>query len=472
MTWGFFYALKESFRFTRSREIPLVDSIPGDIESKELENGIPKMAQTNKLSSKQIEAAKPRESDYTLFDGGGLYVLVKTTGVKLWRQKYSLAGKPGLLAHGEFGTPPKISLVAARVLRDAALIEIANGKKPLSKKQQARAVVQEVAKAEAEAIEAEATTFEAIAREWIASKSESLKPITFKKITLILEQSVLPDLGRLQIAKITGAQVGAMLKKIEARGALEIAKRAQQYTSNIFKLAMKDDRAPKDCAAPYKGETKQRPVRNNPTIKPDGLVELLRAIRGYQGEIMVRLALEFVLQTAARTAEVIGALWAEFDLARAVWTIPAERMKMGKPHTVPLTARTLEILAEAKQHCGASELVFPGRKGKLSSNTLLFALYRLGYHTRASVHGFRSLFSTVMNELDRRHDVIERALAHGDPDAIRGTYNKATYQNERRVVASEWSLILELSARGVTWDTIRTAVEAGQTLESLSDLKP
>lgn len=424
------------------------------------------MATINKLTARQVEAAKPRQTDYTLFDGGGLYLLIRANGAKLWRQKYLLAGKSGLLAHGEYGPAPKISLADARVRRDAALMAIGRGEKPLSDRQRNRAAQQKIATAKAAEVEAlaqsQASTFEAIAHEWIDSKAEALKPVTLKKIKLICKQSIFPELGSLQIAQITGAQVGAMLKKIEARGALEIAKRAQQFTSAIFRHAMCDERAPADRAAPFKGTIKQRPVKNNATIKPEGLGELVRAIRGYHGEAIVRLALEFTLQTATRTAEILGARWAEFDLARELWTIPAERMKMAKPHTVPLTARAIEILQQVKQHAGASELVFPGRTGPMSNNTLLFALYRLGYHTRATVHGFRATFSTVLNELGRRHDVIESALAHGDPDAIRRVYNRANYDSERRRLANDWSAILELTASGVSWDAIRSASEAGR----------
>jgi integrase len=425
------------------------------------------MALTNKLKDKQLEAAKPRAKSYALFDGGGLYLWVQSNGVKLWRQKYRLDGKAGLLSYGTYGKPPLLTLADARALRDAALEQIKRGEKPLSTRQAARVAIRESDKLEAETAQAEQvreqSTFEAIGREWLAIRQAELAVVTYSKVLTICERHLFAEFGSVPIQEVTGAMLGAAMRKLEDRGVLEIAKRALQYCSAIFRYAMRDDRATADRAAAFRGQLKTRKVTNQRALKPEQLGELIRAIRAYDGEFVTRCALELTLFTACRTGEILGALWSEIELARAQWTIAAERMKMRRPHTVYLSTQALQVLESVQAHTGACKLVFASPikpTEQLSENTMLYAVYRIGFHKRSTVHGFRSLFSSTLNELGFDADVIERALAHGDPDKIRSAYNRAEYASQRRELMQAWADICELSAHGVSWEDIRLARDA------------
>ena len=293
--------------------------------------------------------------------------------------------------------------------------------------------------------------------------------LKYEKVT---KRHVLPIFEPIQITAVTPQILMAHLDTIVEKGLYETAVRVRTYFSQVFRFAIVKGCAQVDHAHPLRGLYTVPDREHQKSIPPAEIGELVRALRTYPGEPRVRLAFEFLLLTAVRTIEVRGARWDEFDLERALWTIPAARMKMRRDHVVPLSQRALEILGEARQHCGLSAYVFPGQKitKTLSENTLSLALRRIGFDGRCTPHGFRALFSTSLNELCRPFDVIESALAHTDSNAIRAAYNRGIYLEQRRALMTEWACILDLSAKSVSWDRIRIASEAGRPLQSLERL--
>jgi integrase len=229
---------------------------------------------------------------------------------------------------------------------------------------------------------------------------------------------------------------------MERRGALA-ALRKVRIASQVFRYAIATGRADIDPAAPLRGTFKAQKVRNFAAVtKPQEFGELIAKIKVYDGSVLTRCALLLMAYTFVRTGELRGAEWSEFDEAGAVWRVPAERMKMGEEHVVPLSRQALGVLSELKLLTANSRVVFPNERKPqkpMSENTILYALYRMGYHSRATGHGFRSSASTMLNELGFDADVIERQLAHGERNKIRAAYNRAEYISERREMMQRWA---------------------------------
>jgi integrase len=350
---------------------------------------------TDALSDAAVKAAKPKAKPYKLADGRGLYLLVTATA-KRWCQKFRHEGKEQVLSHGLY---PGVSLKEARALRDVALVKIGQGINPNQEKQAAKRAE---ADAEQAAIVAENSTLAALIRDWLERNRGEWKPATTAKAIKITRAYLLPQLGSSDIRTLTAPVLHAHIDAIQQAGKIETASKVLQYLSQIFRLAIITGRADVDHAAPLKGAIKTREVQNQKAVQPAELGALVRAVRGYGGDPAVRIGLELCLLTNVRTVEIRGARWDEFDLERAGWQIPATRMKMDKPHWVPLSRQALKLVAELRQHTGEHALLFPGERDKsksISENTLLYALWRCGYHGKATVHGFRSTFSTAMNEL-------------------------------------------------------------------------
>jgi integrase len=239
-----------------------------------------------------------------------------------------------------------------------------------------------------------------------------------------------------------------ILKAIEARDALVIAQKVLQRMTAVFRYAVQIGSAPHNPAAEMKGVIKKRAVQHYHMITVEELPAFLRALIGADLHVTTRLALEFAILTAARTGEVRGATWDEIDLEKRLWTVPGERMKMKIVHTVPLSRQAVEILARMKSLCGGEGIVFPGSratiKKPLSENTLLYAMYRMGYHNRATVHGFRAAFSTIANEAGYNPDAIERQLAHREKNQVRAAYHRSEYMTERVEMMQWWADHLEV----------------------------
>jgi integrase len=357
-------------------------------------------------------------------DSGGLYLEVLPTGAKHWRWKYRFAGKEKRLA---IGTYPEVSLAQARRARDEARNTLKDGQDPVQAKKDAK-LAQRLRLG---------TTFEAVARQWFDHWKGPKSPRHAEYVIRRLELDVFPVLGTKPIADITAPQLLAMAKRIESRGALDIAKRCLQTCGQIFRYAVAHGVIERNPAADVKPGDALKPRRKENFARLDAkeLPELLRKIDAYTGSPYTRLAMKLMALTFVRTSELIGARWEEFDLEAAEWRIPAERMKMKTPHIVPLSTQAVEVLKTLHELRGLSGLLFPGERDHdkpMSNNTILSALKRMGYAGRMTGHGFRGIASTILHEHGFDHMHIELQLAHMERDNVSAAYNHATYLPQRR----------------------------------------
>lgn len=376
------------------------------------------------LTDAACRAAKPREKDYKLTDEGRLYLLVRPTGSKLWRMNYTFGGKQKTLS---FGAYPGVSLADARRARATARDKINSGSDPA-----------------ASAAVPEERTFEYVARRWFSSRAAAWVSSYSERIWSRIADDVLPALGHKDVGEIEPQEVLELLRRVEDRGALEMAKRIRQTMSAIFRYAVAENKSKSDPAAPIKDAMKSRPPqKHRAALREHQLPEFFRRLRHYDGEKQTRLAIEFIAHTFVRTSEFRFARWNEFS--GDAWRIPPERMKMRKEHIVPLSRQVLGLLEQLREESRGSEWLVPGEKGKpISENTMLFALYRLGYRSRATIHGFRSTASTILNESGKfRADAIERQLSHVPSDEVRSAYNAALYFDERVRMMQWYSDLLD-----------------------------
>ena len=388
------------------------------------------------LTAIEVRNAKPKDKPYKMTDGRGLFLHIATSGKKTWRYRFTLAGTESVFVLGEY---PALSLEAARVQLATVREKVKAGINPAAeRRQEKQATIQEQAERKALA----KNSFEAIALEWHRQKKDTWSDTHAEQTLLFLQREVFPAIGPLQVDKITPPMVLQVLREIEARDALEIARKSLQRMNSVFRYAVQTGRATFNPAADMKGVRKTRKVKNHAMIDPAELPALLQALTASDLHTTTRLALQFTLLTAARTGEVRFATWPEIDLEKRLWSIPAERMKMQRPHVVPLSTGALAILKRAKILYGDSGYIFPGAKGPakpFSENTMLYALYRIGYKDKATPHGFRALFSTIANEAGFNPDAIERQLAHQEKSAVRGAYNRGVYLKERAELMQWWS---------------------------------
>lgn len=393
------------------------------------------------LTEIAVKNAKPRAKQYKLTDGLGLFLLITPKGGRYWRLKYRFGGKEKLLA---LGTYPTVSLKSARELRDDARALLAGGEDPGALKQAARTGTLHNA-------------FEVIAREF--AKNQTGARWTAKHAAEIihrLEMYIFPHLGHRPISQITAPELLTAIRKMEARGATHITHRMVQTCGQVFRYGIATGRCSHNVSADLRGALVPRAERHMPAIEPKELPKLLAAISAYDGCSVTRLGLKFLALTFARTSEQIAAEWAEFSAVGAVWTIPGPRMKMKDEHLVPLSRQALAVLGRLRELNGDSQFVFAGsnRKKHMSNNTLLYALYRLGYHSRMTGHGFRAVASTILNEARERgehnfgEDVIERQLAHNERNKVRAAYNRAKYIQERTAMMQWWADFLDQQAGG------------------------
>lgn len=395
-----------------------------------------------KLTDAKLRALKPTGKTQKLSDGGGLYVHLSPAGGKLWRLFYRFDGKQKTLALGKY---PEVSLLEARKRRDEARELLGQGIDPGEKKKEGKA-------AAAAADLARAMTYEVVAREWFAKYSEGWTESNRAKILARQENDVFPFLGSLSIGEITAPEVLAVARRIEERGAVDTAHRAMQDCSRIFRYAVATGRGERDPVADLKGALS--PVRSTSyaSIKePKAIGALLRDIEAYSGNLIVRAALRLAPYVFVRPGELRRAEWAEFNLEAAEWRIPAEKMKMRVVHLVPLAQQVVEILHDLAQYTGGGRYLFPSMRANsapISDMTLLAGLRRLGYgKDEMTMHGFRSMASTLLNEQSYNRDWIERQLAHGERNTVRAAYNYAEYLPERRRMMQEWADYLD-SLRG------------------------
>lgn len=385
------------------------------------------------LSDAKARNAKPKPRPYKLSDGEGLFLLVIPSGSKYWRLKYFFAGKEKVLALGVY---PEVSLGEARERRAQARKLLAAGNDPGETKKEAKRL---------QTFQA-ANTFEEVAREWLSHRRHEWIGRTWETRQTRLERLVFPKLGKRPIAQITAPEVLAMIRAVESRGTLDTARRVMQMCGQIFMYAIATGRAERNPVPDLRGALKVPVAQHYSFLSEKELPEFLAKMNSYDGSYQTKLALQFLILTFVRTNELREAKWAEIDWNKAEWRIPAERMKMKELHIVPLSEQAVAVLKKLQEVNGTYDYVFPNRQSPskfMSENTILFALYRMGYHSRATGHGFRSTASTILNEHGFRADVIERQLAHGERNAVRAAYNHAQYLPERRQMMQWWADYLD-----------------------------
>jgi len=409
------------------------------------------------LSPVQIKNAKAKEKLYKLFDGGGLYLEVTTTGSKLWRMKYRQAnGKENRLS---FGAYPTVSLEEARQQREIARKLIAKVIDPsVAKKEKKR-----------ETKEKAANTFEKIAREWHTNRLGAWRESTAQDTLNRLEKDIFPEIGELPITEITHKQMIAALRKIEDRGAHEMARRLKATCARVFSYANQLGIENRNPAADLKDVLKPVKAGHFAAISADELPAFLATMNRNDARLYLptRIALRLMLLLFVRTSELIETTWSEIDLEKGEWIIPWRRMKRGKlamnpdttDHYVGLSRQAVALLRELHELTGRGKYVFPNQRDHekpMSNGAILMALRRMGYRNKMTGHGFRALaMSTIKERLGYRHEVVDRQLAHAQKDKVASAYDRAQFREERKKMMQDWADYLDsplvsnaLSAKG------------------------
>jgi integrase len=388
------------------------------------------------LTDITIRNAKPKEKPYKLSDSKGMYLLIKPNGGKYWRLKYRFANKENHLALGVY---PEVTLNMARDKRDEARKILASGVDPSQAKKDVKR----------QKLLSAANSFEVLAREWHSKQTAKWTDKHRDKVIRRLETDTFPALGTRPIDAITAPELLAVIRQIESRDALDVAHRVLQTVGQIFRYGIVTGRAQRDVSADLRGALKVPKKSHYANLKPTELPEFIKKLEEYDGDLQTKLGLKLLMMTFVRTGELRAAKWEEIDFEKKEWRIPAERMKMREMHIVPLSKQALMVLQSLRELNGHSEHLFPNRNRPttfISENTLLYAIYRMGYHSRATGHGFRATASTVLNEHGFRSDVIERQLAHAERDDVRASYNYAQYLPERHKMMQWWGDYLEAAA--------------------------
>lgn len=384
------------------------------------------------LTDTAIKALKPKDKPYKVADSGRLYLLIRPNGSKLWQQAYVFAGKERTLSHGAY---PTTSLADARKRRDNAKKLLLEGVDP-----GAQAKLKKIA-----ALADADNSFNALADEYIAKAwREGLAAVTLKKKEWLIGLAR-PDIGNRPIAQITAAEILVPLRKVEAEGNYETARRLRSTIGQVFRYAIATARAENDPTFGLRGALTTPTVTHRAAVTTKTvLANLLRAIWAYDGEPSTVRALKLMTYLYPRPGELRQAAWEEFDLDNAVWEIPVERTKMRRPHKKPLSAQAMDVLRAQYELTGDGVLVFPAfhtRKRPMSENTMNMALRRMGFSQQdATSHGFRATASTLLNESGKwSADAIEAELAHVGADQVRKAYHRAQYWDERLQMQQAWA---------------------------------
>jgi len=389
------------------------------------------------LTELEVKKAKATDKPLKLSDGGGLFLLVQSDNPKdskYWRLAYRFQGKQKTLALGVY---PEISLSDARDRREVARKVLANGADPSAVKKAQKAAVVALA----------GNSFEIVAREWLSKFSKNWKASHTRTTTLRLVNDVFPWLGTRPIGEINAPELLAVLRRVESRGALEAAHRVSAICGQVFRYAIATGRAERDPSADLKGALPAHRGKHLAALtEPAKIGQLMRDIEGYKGSLIVRCALRLAPMVFLRPIELSRAEWAEIDLDKAEWRIPASKMKMKALHIVPLPTQAVAILRELLPLTGTGEYVFPNTRTHtmpMAGNTLLAAIRSMGYtQTEMTAHGFRHMASTILNEQGFNADAIERQLAH-KASGVRATYNAAEYLPERQRMMQHWADYLD-----------------------------
>ena len=392
------------------------------------------------LKDLEIRALKAQDRIYKRADERGLYIEVHPSGSKLWRVKYAFHGKDKRLALDRY---PEVGLAEARQKRDEARKKVREGIDPVAERKRAKLL----------AVYEAANTFGEVAEEYIKKIiAEGRADTTISKANWLLEQ--LDPLAGQAIAGLKPIDVLAALKRIEAKGKYETARRCRSFAGRVFRYAVATGRAEHDPTPVLRGALiTPKTTHHGAILDPTGVGELLRSIDAYSGHRITRLAMQISPHVMARPGELRLALWPEIDFENAVWRIPANRMKMRRPHAIPLSKQVVAYLKELHALTGPDGFIFPAfhtSRRPLSENTVNQCFRRMGYAVgEVTAHGLRTTASTLLNESGKwSADAIERSLAHADKDAVRGTYNRGTYWEERVAMRQWWSDYLDTLREG------------------------
>ncbi len=375
-----------------------------------------------KLNARQVDTAKPKDKPYKLADGGGLYLLVNPNGARYWRLKYRVAGKEKLLALGVY---PDVTLADARAKRDEAKRGIAGGIDPSEAKREEK-IARELNGR---------NTFQEIACEWHSSKLYKWSEGYASDIMEAFNKDVFPYIGKKPISEIKPLELLNVLRRMEGRGATEKAKKVRQRCGEVFRYAIVTGRAEYNPAPDLTSAMQGHESSHYPFLNAPELPAFFEALSRYSGSELVVLAARLLIITGLRTGELRGATWQEIDVDAAVWEIPAERMKMRRPHIVPLSLQAQAIIMRIREMTGRYPYIFPGRndpRKTMSEASINQVFKRIGYAGRVTGHGFRHTMSTILHEQGYNTAWIETQLAHVDKNSIRGTYNHAQYLDGRR----------------------------------------
>lgn len=404
------------------------------------------------LIDHQCKTAKPKTKPYKLADAGGLYLEVKPHGSKLWRLKYRYLGKENRISLGSY---PETTLKEAREKQTAAKKLLASGIAPAqAKKDEKRQAY----------LNAE-NTFEAIAREWHEHNSAKWTPKYAADLLHRIEADIFPEIGHRPLSMISPPEVLDMLRKIENRGANEIARRALQTCGQIFRYAVGTGHAQNDPTRDLKGLLKPFSKSHFAALEAKDLPAFLSILNKNEARLYPQTirAMKLLMMTFVRTSELIGARWNEFNWEESVWEIPAERMKMRKPHIVPLSQHVIQLLQEQRELTGQWQWVFPNLSRPMkhmSNNTILMALKRMGYAKKMTGHGFRALaMSTIKEKLGYRHEVVDRQLAHAPKSGVDAAYDRAKFLDERKKMMQEWGNYLDRLAQGGALIKLKTKTD-------------
>ena len=389
------------------------------------------------LTDARIRSTKPGATPGKLTDGAGLYLEVRPSGAKLWRYRYRIAGKENVYAVGPY---PQIPLMEARTERDKARALVKQGIHPAHTRK--GLVSLQVAE--------NGNTFEAIAREWIEQRRSKWSAYYLKQVENTLAVDAYPYIGGLPMRSIGAAHLLEIIKRAEKRGAATVAILLRQWMSAIFRYAVATLRADADPAAALKGAIHRPKVQHSKPLTRKQIPDFLKALETFGGYRTTTIAMRLLMLTFVRTVELRAAEWTEFDLDGAEWRIPAERMKMREPHTVPLSSQAVELLRELHTLTGGQKILFPNYrrpKACMTGTTLNRAIERMGYGGKFSGHGFRATASTMLNEMGYRSDLIERQLAHAERSKVRASYNQAEYMPERIAMMQAWADLIDQMAK-------------------------
>lgn len=387
----------------------------------------------NDIKCKNAQHPDPTsKAPQKLADGHGLYLYVMPNGAKYWRFIYRFGGKQKLQALGVY---PEMSLKEARNQRAISRKMVSEGRDPLLEKKKLKAM----------AVQDNANTFKVVAEEWYENRKDRWKPRYADEVIKRLKEDIFPQIGDLPIKEIEPPLILQTVRKIENRGAYDLAKRQLQKCGEIFRYAIATGRLNNDPT--YRMSEALKPVKKShfAALDPSELPELLKDLNSNKVRLYPTTinAMRLMLLTFVRTKELIEATWDEIDLDKKIWRIPAERMKMGKEHLVPLADQAVEILLEQKEIAGKWPHLFPSPnkpRQSISNNTILVALKRMGYQGRMTGHGFRALaMSTIKQELGYRHEVVDRQLAHVPKSKIDRAYDRARFLDERTKMMQEWA---------------------------------